>query len=208
MSVSPLTAVQSKSLFDAVRVIKGGKLTQHDVDVLNRALLAEVATVAKTGMRMGPKGRALLESFESYQGTTYKDPGPTGLPITGGWGTTRDENGQPFRLGVAYPLEYWKRLKERDLVEFETGVNLLLRGAPTTQEQFDALVSFAYNVGLDIDDDTLAEGLGDSTLLKRHLAGDYAGAKAAFAAWNKAKGKVLNGLVRRRAAEAALYGGA
>lgn len=207
MPVSPLTAVMSKSLFDAVRVIKGAPLTQHDVDGLNRALMAEVAAVARTGMRMGREGRFLLEGFESYQATTYKDPGPTGLPITGGWGTTRDENGKPFILGRTYPLEYWKRLKERDLVEFETGVNLLLRGAPTTQNQFDALVSFAYNVGLDIDDDDVAEGLGDSTLLKRHLAGDYAGAQAAFAAWNKAKGKVLNGLVRRRAAEAKLYGG-
>ena len=94
----------------------------------------------------------------------------------------------------------------RDIAAFETGVNLLLDGKPTTQAQFDALVSFAYNVGLDIDDDTIAEGLGDSTLLKKHLAGDYAGAQAAFASWKYNDGKVMNGLVRRRAAEAALYG--
>lgn len=68
-------------------------------------------------------------------------------------------------------------------------------------------MSFAYNVGLDIDDDDIAEGLGDSTLLKKHRRGDYAGAAAEFAKWNKAKGKVLSGLTRRRAAEAAIYKG-
>lgn len=205
--VSPLTAAQSKSLFDAVRIVKGDKLTQHDVDVINRALMAELHKAVASGMRLSPKGRALIMQFESYRPTTYKDPGPTGLPITGGWGTTRDENGKPFKLGVTYPREYWLKLKERDLAEAETGVNLLLRGAPTTQNQFDALVSFAYNVGLDIDDDDVAEGLGDSSLLKHHLAGRYDKAAEAFMSWVYAKGKKLNGLVRRRAAEAKLYAG-
>jgi lysozyme len=70
----------------------------------------------------------------------------------------------------------------------------------TTQSQFDALVSFAYNVGL--------SALNDSTLLRLHKAGDYAGAKAQFARWDKNDGKVIKGLARRRAAEAALYGAA
>jgi lysozyme len=84
----------------------------------------------------------------------------------------------------------------------------LIGDAPTTQCQFDALVSFAYNVGLDIDDDTLAEGLGDSKLLKYHLAQQYDKAEAAFASWKYNDGKVMNGLIRRRAAEAAMYRGA
>jgi hypothetical protein len=68
---------------------------------------------------------------------------------------------------------------------------------PLNQNQFDALVSFAYNCG---------EGnLGKSTLLRRLNAGDYKGAAAQFAAWNKGGGQVLKGLVRRRAAEAALF---
>lgn len=196
----------SKLLFDTFRDILGRGLTQPEVDRINRALMGDVHNAVASGKRIGEKGLALIEGFESYRETTYPDPGPTGLPVTGGWGTTRDENGRPFKLGVTYPRDYWVRLKKRDMAEFETGVNLLLGSAPTTQNQFDALVSFAYNVGLDIDDDDIAEGLGDSTLLKRHLAGDYAGAKAQFAAWNKAKGKVLNGLIRRRAAEAELYG--
>lgn len=199
-----LEAAQAKRLFDAIRQIKGSSLTQADVDLVNRALLAE-AVAAATGRRTSSKGIDLIHSFEDLRLTTYPDPGPTGKPVTGGWGTTRDENGQPFKLGRTESKEYWDRLFLRDLAATETGVAMLIGNAPTTQAQFDALVSFAYNVGLDIDDDDIAEGLGDSTLLKKHLRGDYAGAKAEFAKWNKAKGKVLNGLTRRRAAEAALY---
>lgn len=198
----------AKQLFDAIRNVKGAALTQADVDLINRALMGDVATAHTEGMKVSARGISLIHSFESCRLTTYPDPGPTGKPVTGGWGTTRDENGNPFQLGVTHDQAYWDRLFARDLSSVETGVNLLLRGKPTTQAQFDALCSFAYNVGLDIDDDDIAEGLGDSTLLKKHLAGDYAGAKAQFALWNKAKGKVLNGLTRRRAAEADLYGAA
>lgn len=200
-----LEAAQAKRLFDAIRQIKGSNLTQAEVDLVNRALMAEVAAAAASGRRASKAGTDLIHSFESLKLTTYRDPGPTGLPITGGWGSTRDENNRPFQLGVSKPQVYWDALFARDLSATEQGVAMLIGNAPTTQGQFDALVSFAYNVGLDIDDDTIAEGLGDSTLLKKHLRGDYAGAKAEFAKWNKAKGKVLAGLTRRRAAEAALY---
>lgn len=75
-----------------------------------------------------------------------------------------------------------------------------------TQNQFNALVSFAYNVGSDIDIDTIAEGLGDSTLLKKVNANpnDKTIAKE-FAKWNKANGKVNNGLISRRQLETELY---
>ncbi len=67
-----------------------------------------------------------------------------------------------------------------------------------TDNQFAALVSFCFNVG---------EGnLRTSTLRRLHLAGDYAGAQAQFSRWTRAAGKVLPGLVKRREAEAALYG--
>lgn len=203
----------SKRLFDAVRVVKGAALTQADVDLINRAISGGVvAPVAPpppaAGLRVSQRGIDLIHSFEQLRLTAYRDPGSrNGLPITCGWGTTRDEGGGPIPLGAVWTKEKADRLFARDLAEFERGVNQLLAGAPTTQNQFDALVSFAYNVGLDIDDDTIAEGLGDSTLLRKHRAGDFAGARAQFAAWNKNDGKVMNGLVRRRAAEAALYGG-
>jgi lysozyme len=91
-----------------------------------------------------------------------------------------------------------------DIWNFEEEVNYLLR-VPVTQNQFDALVSFAYNVGSDIDTDTLAEGLGDSTLLKYLNAGNLGAAADEFPKWNKAKGKILPGLTRRRKAERELF---
>ena len=76
---------------------------------------------------------------------------------------------------------------------------------PVTDNQLSALVSFAFNVGLDIDADTIPEGLGDSTLLKKLNAKNYAGAAAEFPNWVWARGKKLNGLKKRRALEKALF---
>jgi GH24 family phage-related lysozyme (muramidase) len=67
--------------------------------------------------------------------------------------------------------------------------------APTTPAQFDALVAFHYNTG----------AIGRATLTRKHREGDREGAAREFARWNRAGGKVLKGLVRRRAAEAELY---
>jgi GH24 family phage-related lysozyme (muramidase) len=71
-----------------------------------------------------------------------------------------------------------------------------IASAPTTQHQFDALVSFHYNTGR----------IGDATLTRRHIAGDHAAAGAEFGKWIHNGGKVLRGLVKRRAEEAELYG--
>jgi len=204
-AAQPLEAAQAKRLFDAIRIVKGGALSQADVDRINRAIANDVSE-AVGGRRASARCIDLIHSFEDFRATTYPDPGPTGKPVTGGWGTTRDESGKPLALGVTWPRERWEALFRRDLAAKEAAVNMLLGDAPTTQGQFDALVSFAYNCGEDIDDDDIAEGLGDSTLLKKHLRGDYAGAKAEFAKWNKSGGVVMKGLIRRRAAEAELYG--
>ena len=83
-----------------------------------------------------------------------------------------------------------------DMAIFVAAVNNLVN-VPVNQDQFDALVSFAFNVG--------ANNLRNSTLLKKLNAGDFAGAAQEFQRWNKAKGKVLPGLTRRRACEALLF---
>jgi GH24 family phage-related lysozyme (muramidase) len=80
---------------------------------------------------------------------------------------------------------------------FAAHVAALIGSAPTTQHQFDAMVDFAYNLGIG--------NLASSTLLKKYKAGDYAGAALEFGKWNKAAGRVLPGLTKRRAAEAAYY---
>lgn len=199
----------SKALFDAIRTVKGSPLTQADVDLVNRAMLGVVQEASPSGAGRGASRGAidLIHSFEAFQAKAYPDPGSNnGLPVTIGWGSTSDLQGRPIRLGTVWTREYADAKFAQDLAKFEIGVNTLLQGRPTTQNQFDALISFAYNVGLDMNKNGKAEGLGESTLLRKHLAGDYAGAKAEFAKWNKNDGKVLAGLTRRRAAEATLYG--
>lgn len=201
--------MSDKALFDAVRVVAGRNLTQPDVDLINRALGRTLAAAVVTGRKISPAGIAIIEEFEGFQSEAYRDPGSKdGKPITCGFGSTRHLDGRPIQLGEVWSREYALEVRARDLLVFEAGVNQLVGTAPTTQAQFDALVSLAYNIGLDIDDDAYAEGLGDSTLMKKHLEGDYAGAQAAFRSWRFNDGKEMAGLVRRRAAEATLYGGA
>ena len=182
-----------QKLFDAIRAIKGEPLTQSDVDSVNAVLNG------KSEMEVSQRGIDLMHEFEGYRATTYPDPAPgnKGLPVTGGYGTTRDENGKPFNLGITKPRDYWDRLYKRDLNEFAEGVRQI--AGKVTQGQFDALVSFAYNLGIG--------NLKKSTLLQKHLAGDYSGAANEFKRWNRAGGKVLAGLTRRREAEAKLYRG-
>jgi lysozyme len=209
--------MDNTALFTAIREIliarTGSGLTQPEVDKLNRAL---VQTVVKDfapsgsgkGMGASPKAISFVHSFETCKLVAYKDPGSRdGLPITCGWGSTTDLEGRPIKLGDVWTKEYADKKFAQDVAKFEIGLNALLQGKPTTQNQFDALFSFAYNVGLDIDEDTKAEGLGDSTLLRKHLQGDYAGAQQSFAGWKYNDGQIMNGLIKRRAAEAAMYGG-
>lgn len=184
-------------IFDTVRSLLGRGLTQGEVDRLDAAIDA-AAGAGTTARTTSSRGVDLIHTFESCRLSAYKDPGPTGLPITIGWGSTTDEAGRPIPLGTTWTQERADARFRLDLAKFEKGVASAIGGSATSQSQFDALVSFAYNVGLG--------NLGGSTLLRKHKAGDFVGARAEFAKWNKAGGKVLNGLTRRRAAEAEMYG--
>ena len=151
-------------------------------------------------MNPSPACSALIQQFEGCakkrsDGSieAYPDPGSGGDPWTIGWGST----GPDIKKGTVWTQKQCDDRFSEHLGEFARKVEGLLGGAPTTQKQFDAMVSFAYNVG--------PGNLASSTLLKKHKAKDYAGAAAEFAKWNKAAGKVLPGLTRRRAAESALY---
>lgn len=150
-------------------------------------------------MRISKKGIDLIKEFEGWSAIPYIC---SAGKKTIGYGH------------VMLPGENWTRLTteeglkllDDDLDKFEAGVNKLVK-VPLTQGQFDALVSFAFNVGLDDDLDTKAEGLGDSTLLKKVNAQDFDGAANEFGKWVFAAGKKLNGLVNRRAAEAKMFRG-
>jgi lysozyme len=158
-------------------------------------------------MKTGEKGKDLIQSFESLALKSYKCPAGV---WTIGFGTTRI-NKKPVLPGMVITVEYAETLFESDLFLFERDVNSLLT-KPVTQNQFDALVSFAYNVGSDIDADLFAEGLGDSTLMKKVNANPSDPTiRNEFMKWTKAfnpktgKNESLLGLVRRRTAEANLY---
>ena len=138
------------------------------------------------------EGCAKKQSDGSF--IAYPDPGTGGDPWTIGWGTT----GNDVKRGLVWSQQQCDDRLTEELAAFATRGAKVLGTAKTSQHQFDALVSFAYNVGV--------ANLQNSTLLRLHRAGDYEGAQAQFIRWNKAAGKVLNGLTRRRQAEAALYG--
>lgn len=111
----------------------------------------------------------------------------------------RGRNRTGHSKGVVWTQEQADDRLMADLARFGRGVWNAIGEKETTQNRFDALVSFAFNVGLG--------NLLSSTLLRKHVAGDYEGAAAQFIRWNRASGKVMAGLTRRRAAEAALYRG-
>lgn len=157
-------------------------------------------------MKTSIKCKALIKSFESLQLKPY--PCPAGIPSIG-YGTTHYPNGRAVKLSDpsithAQADEYF----EHDIANFERDV-LSMVTVPMTQGEFDALVSFAYNTGSDIDDDKIAEGLGDSTLLRLFNAGNKQGAANEFPKWNKGRvnGKrvELAGLTRRRWSERAMF---
>ena len=139
-------------------------------------------------MKISSAGLNIIKEFEGFRANAYRDP--VGV-WTIGYGTIRG-----VKPGdVVSRAEAERRLRQ-ELVEYERAVERAT-GGNATQPQFDALVSFAYNVGV--------KGMAGSTVIKRHNSGDHQAAARAFGLWNKAGGKVWPGLTRRRAAEAALY---
>lgn len=153
-------------------------------------------------MTPSPACTALIKRFEGCAKrlpdgrlAAYPDPGSGGDPWTIGWGST----GPDIKPGTIWTQKQADARFAQHLAEFGAKVDQLLAGSPTRQFQFDALVSFAYNIGIG--------NFGSSTLLRKHRAGDHSGAAAQFGAWVNAAGKKLPGLVARRAAEAAMYRG-
>lgn len=139
-------------------------------------------------MQISKAGLDLIKQFEGLYLKAYRCP--AGVP-TIGYGHTAG-----VAMGQTITQQQADDYLRRDVRQFERAVARLVT-VPLTQGQFDALVSFAFNLG---------EGaLAQSTLLRMLNAGDYAGAAAQFDRWNKAGGRVLPGLVRRRAAERALF---
>jgi lysozyme len=180
-------------LFDAIRPFAPEKrFTADHVAAIDA--LADAFGLGRVGNGNSlAKAAVLIKEFEGCKLTAYPDPGSGGDPWTIGWGST----GDGIRKGVTWTQAQADTRLMLDVAKFANDVNGLIGTARTTDNQRAAMISFAYNVGVG--------SLASSTLLRKHTAGDYAGAAAEFARWNKAAGKVMAGLTRRRAAEAALY---
>ncbi len=134
------------------------------------------------------QGYSLTEQFEGLSLKAYQDSAGV---WTNGYGNTHNVvPGSTITLAQA----------NTDLMSNITGAEYVVNTVvtvPLTQNQFDALVDFVFNLG--------SGNFQSSTLLRKINAGDMAGAAAEFPKWNHAGGVVVNGLTRRRLAEQALF---
>jgi len=144
-------------------------------------------------MQISNKGLELIKEFEEFRSKAYLCPAK--IP-TIGYGCTFYANGKKVSLKD-------KGLSKEEAIKLlivvidrEFDINPLIK-VNITQNQFDALTSFAYNVGIG--------NFINSTLLKKVNEKDFKGASAEFPKWIRANGKVLKGLVNRRAKERELF---
>ena len=145
-------------------------------------------------MKLNEAGKSLIKSFEGLKLTAYKC---SANKDTIGYGNTFYEDGSPVKPGDKITKERAESLFELIAAEFDAKVRPLIK-ANLTENQYSALISFAYNAGVG--------NLHKSTLLRKVNANpNDPSIRAEFMKWNKAGGKVLNGLTRRRQAEADLY---
>lgn len=141
-------------------------------------------------MKINAAGLALVKSFEGLRLDAYRCPAGV---ATIGYGST----GAHVRMGMTITPGEAERLLEKDLSRFEAGVTAMTGSAATSEDEFSAMVSLAFNIGLG--------NFATSTLLKRHKAGNKVGAANAFLSWIYTNKQKLAGLVRRREAERDLY---
>ena len=140
----------------------------------------------------------LITEFEGFVPNWYPDSAHGWKVPTVAYGHT-DAAGEPKYAATknkTFTVAEGLEMLRRDLGQYESSVKKYVK-VPLNANQLGALVSFTYNLG--------EANLASSTLLRKLNAGDYDGAAAEFARWNRANGKIMAGLTRRRLAEAALF---
>ena len=143
-------------------------------------------------MQYSKDGLHLTERFEGCRLVAYPDPGSGGDPWTIGYGHT----GPEVVEGLQITQDQAEQYLAQDIKQAEANVNAVVH-VELTQEEFDALVDFAFNCG--------CRNLDSSTLMKKLNAGDYEGASHEFIKWDMAAGHHMSGLLKRREAEAAMF---
>lgn len=144
-------------------------------------------------MKISEAGLFLIKQSEGCKLVAYKCPAGV---WTIGYGWTHAVDGKPIAPGMTISKAKADKLLREGVQPFEEAVNKAAN-VPLNQGQYDALVSFTYNLG--------AGALRSSTLLRKLNAGDYPGAANEFPKWVKAGGKIQKGLVTRRAAEREMF---
>ena len=147
-------------------------------------------------MKTGEAGRALIKLAEGLALDAYPDPGTHGEPWTIGYGHTSRAGAPAVKRGMKITALEAERILISDLAVFEAAVAKALNRQPT-QNQFDAMVSIAFNIG--------AANFAHAHLVQFFNAGNIARAADAFLNWDHAAGHVLPGLVKRRHAERELF---
>jgi lysozyme len=141
-------------------------------------------------------GCEFIARFEGFKVEAYPDPATGGEPWTIGVGHTTAAGPPAVHKGMIITDHQVMSILADDLGKVEGTVRKHLPGA-IAQPEFDALVSLCFNIG--------GGNFGTSSVVKRLNAGDRTGAGDAFMMWNKAAGKVMKGLTRRREAERHLF---
>lgn len=190
--VGAVDGIQGPKTINAIKQfqIDNGLVSDGVAGPLTQAKLA--APVTKQ-MTTSPAGRKLLSVREGNKLKAYQDS--IGV-WTIGVGHTAAAGLPHPKAGMTITAAESDFILSRDLVQFENGVNKAIT-VPMSQNEFDALVSLAFNIGLG--------NFSSSTLVKKMNAGDKTAAADQFLVWNKAGGKVIKGLTTRRKAERAQF---
>lgn len=187
-------------IFEKFRKINGS-LTQKQVDSINKiinlvptVILQEaVGLEVDTTMKISNTGLKLIQEFEGFKTNAYDD----GVGVwTIGYGTIRYPNGTKVEKGDVCTKEQAEIYMQNDLTSFEKTINDTVK-VKISQNQYDSLLSLCYNIG--------SGAFSKSTLLKKLNSNDFVGASDQFLVWNKAGGKVMQGLSNRREKERALF---
>jgi lysozyme len=140
--------------------------------------------------KVSERGRRLIADWEGRELEAYRDGG-------GVWTIGVGHTGPDVRKGMVIDEAECDRLFDLDLQDH--CIDRFLGDCPTNQDQYDAMTSLAFNIGL--------ERFRNSTVLKRHKMQNYVGAANAFLLWKYDNGKLIPGLLRRREAERKVYMG-
>lgn len=152
--------------------------------------LQKVGAAVMASLALGAGGLTIIQKWEGKENVAYKD-------VVGIWTICYGSTGPHVRPGLRQTDAQCDQMLRDDVVRFERAVARCSAPAKLNQNQYDALVSFSYNVG--------TTAYCNSTLSAKVRANDFAGASAQFPRWSYAGGKFYRGLYNRRIEEQALF---